>query len=80
MSEIKKLTEEELASLKNLRAEYNTLVMALGELSIRKSRLLEEQKILAEKENNLAKQLTDKYGQGSINIDTGEITPVDYQQ
>jgi hypothetical protein len=79
MSEIKKLTEEELASLKNLRAEYNTLVMALGELSIRKSRLLEEQKILAEKENNLAKQLTDKYGQGSINIDTGEITPVDYQ-
>jgi len=29
-----------------------------------------------EKENTLAKELTDKYGKGSLNIETGEFTPI----
>ena len=29
-----------------------------------------------EKENELAKELTEKYGKGSLNIETGEFTPI----
>jgi hypothetical protein len=73
MSDIKKLTAEELQSVKNIKIEYNELAMALGELEIEKSRLLELRKDLYTRESSLAQQLQDKYGQGSINLDTGEI-------
>jgi hypothetical protein len=73
MSEIKKLTESELASIKAIRQEYNELVSALGEVEIQKLRLVDLQKDLSNRETELAKQLQDKYGQGSIDIETGEI-------
>ncbi len=73
MSDIKKLTDEELQLVKNIKAEYTELAMSLGELEIEKSRLLELRKDLYVREGNLAQQLQDKYGQGSINLDTGEI-------
>jgi hypothetical protein len=73
MSEVKKLTEAELSAVKVIKQEYNDLVMALGEVEVQKLRLIEVQKDLANREGELAKQLQEKYGQGSINIETGEI-------
>jgi len=73
MSEVKKLTEAELSAVKAIKAEYNELVMALGEVEVQKLRLIEVQKDISEREGTLAKQLQEKYGQGSINIETGEI-------
>ena len=73
MSEIKKLTAEELQAVKDVKKEYNELALSLGELELQKIRLLELQKFIADKEGKLATKLTEKYGQGSINIDTGEI-------
>jgi hypothetical protein len=73
MSEVKKLTEAELSAVKAIKAEYNELVVAFGEVEVQKLRLIEVQKDLANREGDLAKQLQDKYGQGSINIETGEI-------
>ena len=73
MDDIKKLTAEELQSVKNVKSEYTELAMVLGELEIEKSRLLELRKDLYVREGNLAQQLQDKYGQGSIDLDTGEI-------
>lgn len=80
MSESKKLTAEELQSIKDIKQEYNNLALALGELELQKAnlekekiRLLNFQTELFEKETNLAKSLTETYGQGSINIETGEI-------
>jgi hypothetical protein len=73
MSEVKKLTAEELQAVKDVKKEYNDLALSLGELELQKIRLLELQKFIADKEGKLANQLTEKYGQGSINIDTGEI-------
>ena len=73
MSEIKKLTETELSAVKDIKQEYNELVIALGEVELQKLRLIEVQKDLANREGELAKQLQEKYGQGSINIETGEI-------
>jgi hypothetical protein len=74
MSEVKKLTEAELSAVKVIKQEYNDLVMALGEVEVQKLRLIEIQKDLANREGELAKQLQDKYGQGSINVETGEIS------
>ena len=73
MSEVKKLTEAELSAVKAIKAEYNELVVAFGEVEVQKLRLIEVQKDLANREGDFAKQLQDKYGQGSINIETGEI-------
>jgi hypothetical protein len=73
MSEIKKLTEAELSAVKVIKQEYNDLVMAFGEVEVQKLRLVEIQKDLTKRESELAKQLQEKYGQGSINIETGEI-------
>jgi hypothetical protein len=81
MSEVKKLSEEEISQIKEIKQEYANLAMSLGELELQKSnlekeksRLLSYQDQLGNKENELAKQLTEKYGNGSINIETGEIT------
>jgi hypothetical protein len=81
MSEIKKLTSEELDSVKAIKNEYTNLAIALGELELQKSniakekqRLLDNQTQLIEKETELAKTLSDKYGNGSINLETGEIS------
>lgn len=81
MSEVKKLSEEELQQIKEIKQEYTSLALSLGELELQKSnlekeksRLLNYQDQLGNKETELAKQLTEKYGNGSINIETGEIT------
>ena len=74
MSENKKLTETELSAVKAIKAEYNELVVAFGEVEVQKLRLIDVQKDLANREGDFAKQLQEKYGQGSINIETGEIS------
>jgi len=81
MSEIKKLSQEELDSVKAIKNEYTNLAVSLGELELQKAniakekqRLLDTQSQLIEKENEIAKQLSDKYGNGTINLETGEIS------
>ena len=78
--EVKKLTTEELNSVKSIRQEYSSLSIALGDLELQasniareKARLLDAHKQLIEKESELAKQLQEKYGQGTIDLETGEI-------
>ena len=74
MSEVKKLTSEELQTVKDIKQEYNTLVFELGELEIKKLQLIETQKVLSNKEAKVANDLTEKYVPGTINIETGEIS------
>lgn len=81
MSDIKKLTTEELESVKSIKNEYTNLALALGELEIQsaniakeKQRLLNNQSELTEKEIELSKTLTEKYGNGTIDLETGEIS------
>ena len=81
MPEIKKLSQEELDSVKAIKNEYTNLAVSLGELELQKAniakekqRLLDAQSQLIEKENEIAKQLSDKYGNGTINLETGEIS------
>ena len=69
----KKLTSEELQTVKNIKQEYTNLAFALGELEIQKLILLDTQRDLIAKEKQLAKQLQEKYGEGTIDLETGEV-------
>lgn len=83
MADAIKFTEEELKSLQGLQGTYQQITLAMGQISLSKIQLENrEQSVLntlsevREKENELAKELTEKYGKGSLNIETGEFTPV----
>jgi hypothetical protein len=79
--ESKVLTQEELTQLKNLQTRQNNLLMDLGSIEYRISLLeqtkndLKSQVLEVERLNNeLGAQLTQKYGNGTLNLETGEIT------
>jgi predicted nuclease with TOPRIM domain len=85
-----KFTKDELNSIEELRNNYNSVTNALGMLEVSRmqtEKRLEaiegdkirletqyEQLTMAEKE--LIDSLTEKYGQGSIDINSGVFTPV----
>jgi chromosome segregation ATPase len=88
MSEVKKLTEEELQSIKELQTQYNKFVFELGSIEaqlqglLTQKTLIEEEKAnvildlkkLGDREKEVVTDLQEKYGVGNINPETGEIT------
>jgi len=76
MSEEIKVTQEELQQIKDIKAQFNNITFALGENRIRKEMLLNSYKNLVTQEQDLLNRLSIKYGDGSINVETGEITTV----
>ena len=75
------VTPEELEQLKKLQLDMDTLIVAFGnhaiqELAITKQKEVIEQELSALKtrEVDLAKNLTDKYGRGTLDIETGKFT------
>ncbi len=79
--ETKVLTQEELTQLKDLQTRQNNLLISLGSIEYRmllleqtkndlKSQVLEIERL----NNELGAQLTEKYGSGNLNLETGEIT------
>ena len=80
--ENKKLTTEEIQRITELQQKNNTLVTELGQveliklnLQLRKESAEKFFEELCSEEQELAKELTDKYGSGSINLETGEFVP-----
>jgi hypothetical protein len=79
--EIKKITEEELQQLKGIKDRTNILINELGQIGLAEINLerrrdkaeefLDETKNL---ENDLVKTLSDKYGNGNIDLETGIIS------
>ena len=83
MADAIKFTEEELKSLQDLQGTYQQITLAMGQISLSKIQLENREKSVLntlnevrDKENELAKELTEKYGKGSLNIETGEFTPI----
>jgi len=84
------LTQEELQSVRDLQSKYNQTLFEIGVAEAQRLALLEQvekresdKKVLLgdlatieQKENELTKSLQEKYGTGSINPETGEITPI----
>jgi hypothetical protein len=89
MSEGTKITDEELLSVKSLREEIVGVISNVGQLklthdlmeedlAIVNSRLNEQAskyKELLTKEKQLIDELLQKYGMGSLDVETGVFTP-----
>ena len=89
MSEVKKLTDEELSSVKGLREQIISVISIVGQLKLTydlmeedlttvKSKLNEQvtkYKELLVKERTLVEELLKKYGMGSLDVETGVFTP-----
>jgi hypothetical protein len=89
MNETIKLTEEEISSVTDLREQVVTVISNVGQLKLTMDLLKEETKelenklieqtstykSLLEKEKSLINGLLEKYGVGSLDIDTGVFTP-----
>jgi len=84
------LTQEELQSIKDLQSKYNQTIFEIGvaeaqrialqeqveKLGENKKQLVNDLATIEQKESELTKSLQEKYGNGSINPETGEITPI----
>jgi hypothetical protein len=82
MQETIKFTDDELHQIKTFQDKYAQVTATLGQLEIQ-STLLEEEKLkvreqyktIRKTETEFANTLSSKYGDGTINIDTGEFIP-----
>ena len=75
------IATEELEELKTLQTESDQIVVAFGqlalqELAVKKQRETVEGAFYAakDKESELAKRLSDKYGQGTLDIESGKFS------
>jgi hypothetical protein len=86
--EEKKLTKEEIETVQGLQKQFQDVTYQIGQLEVKK--LLLQKDIdqinneiqlvhstligLQQKDKEIAESLTEKYGNGYINIETGEIS------
>jgi hypothetical protein len=86
--EQKQLTSEELSNVKELALSLNNITSKFGQLKVEKLNLLTQITALEELENTLdkdyfelkdkeytlSKELSEKYGEGTLNLETGTIS------
>jgi|TARA_R110001592_G_scaffold40447_3_gene132891 hypothetical protein len=75
MSKIK-LSESELQELKKLQDEGNKLIFSLGQIEAQKTTLFSQLQEIQGGRNKIGKELQDKYGDGNIDLESGEFTKV----
>lgn len=82
MAESKVLSKDELSQLVQFQEKERQLIFDFGRveiqiqnLEIQKDDLIEAKKQLETESGNFSKELTKKYGEGTINLETGEISP-----
>ena len=79
---VKKLTEEEIKRINDLKVGYNQLVSTLGGIEVqlitftsKKEQIKLDLLKTQEEELQISKDLEEKYGQGTISLETGEFSP-----
>ena len=84
VKQAQKFTEDELKALQSLQNQSKSATLQFGQLYLTKLRLEEKEtslknqlKQLEQEEAKIAQQLTEKYGKGTIDIETGEFTPTE---
>ena len=84
-----KFTEDELKSVGDLQVKYNTITNKFGQLTIAKLNLDKQNELLEDEEDKLHQELesvrteeqevltgiTEKYGPGTLDPQTGVFTP-----
>jgi|TARA_R110000803_G_scaffold69629_1_gene132065 enoyl-[acyl-carrier-protein] reductase (NADH) len=80
--EKKVLSEEEINKLKDLKSRFKQLTDVVGETEVQimnleftKNNLKQQFINIQQEEVKLAKELEEKYGKGSISLDSGEFLP-----
>lgn len=78
MSEQIKLSQEELESIKELQNQQQTLIAQFGQLEyqmqlleLQKDQLVETMGELQETERKTGQDLTEKYGNGTVDLESG---------
>ena len=76
-----KVTEEELKELENFQQNINVITYQLGQLTLRKLNINEEEEVLKTRykqllleEKEIGDKLKEKYGNAQIDLKTGAIT------
>lgn len=82
MADTVKFTDEELSEIRELQNLYNTVVFQAGQYQLDRMTLSNKRKQVEanleevkRREQEIISKLTTTYGQGSINLETGEFTP-----
>ena len=82
MPEETKFTEEELTQVQNIQKSYANVQNQFGQLKMAQLRLDEQEvdlelnvKSIQDEEKKFLDGITEKYGQGSLNPETGVFTP-----
>lgn len=77
------VTPEELQSLRNLQQKRDKLTIDFGyiefqiqELELQKETLIEYLNQLKQEETQVAQEISNKYGKGSVDLNNGEFTVV----
>ena len=84
MPEEVKFTEEELTQVQNIQNSYQAVQNQFGQLKLTQIRLDKDEIILEnslksiqDEEKKFLDGITEKYGQGSLNPETGVFTPTE---
>tara|TARA_R100001377_G_scaffold64138_1_gene39722 strand:+ start:275 stop:625 length:351 start_codon:yes stop_codon:yes gene_type:complete len=79
-----KFTSEEIEKIQKLQSDSNSIMFQFGQLKVNQIKLEQQEKFLQEQlaqleqqEKTIAKELTDKYGKGSLDIETGNFSPIE---
>ena len=79
----KKLSTKELQPLKEYQEKINIIIVSLGKLDLQinslentKKNLIKEYQELEISQQKTALELQDKYGEGNIDLESGEFTPI----
>ena len=79
----KKLSTKELQPLKEYQEKINIIIVSLGKLDLQinslentKKNLIKEYQELETSQQKTALELQDKYGEGNIDLESGEFTTI----
>ena len=78
------IPSQDIDKIKKLQEDLTSIGTQFGQIKIAKMKL-EDQEIVLKKqldlltkeESSIAKAFTDKYGRGSLDVETGEFTPTE---
>ncbi len=73
------LSKKELQTLNEYQELSKDVIFALGELELQKTGLIDRFREISSQQEELGNELNKKYGDGKINLTSGEITPLEKQ-
>jgi hypothetical protein len=78
------IPSQDIDKIKKLQENLTSIGTQFGQIKIAKMKLEDQEVVLkkqldllSKEENSIAKAFTDKYGKGSLDVETGEFTPTE---